>query len=219
MKKVYALFVFFIAISTQIFSQTNNINKLISGKWDIKSIAIADDFMKVAGEGHWISFEPNGKYKLMLDNEGEVGTWSMENETLNFDEGVFDGETKIEKLSDSELVFNISGYTLALTKGTKVNDVDQDFTKLTSGKWSINSVSIEDETMTVDSNINWMKFHSDGFYNIMLDEEEQLGTWSVDENNQIKLDKDLFDGDSSLEIVNDSELKVMISGYTIALTK
>ena len=93
------------------------------------------------------------------------------------------------------------------------------FKNLTSGKWHITSVEIEDEVMNVAQEGHWMVFHSNGLYQIMLDEEEQVGTWHLDEKNEIKFDAENFDGASYIKRLSDNELKFSISGYTLALSK
>ena len=93
------------------------------------------------------------------------------------------------------------------------------YDNLTSGKWQIESVEIENEVMNVSEEGHWMVFLSNGLYQIMLDKEEQVGTWSLDEKNEIKFDTENFDGESYIKKINDNELKFSISGYTLALSK
>lgn len=93
------------------------------------------------------------------------------------------------------------------------------YDNLTSGKWQIESVEIENEIMDVSDEGHWMVFHSNGVYSIMLDKEEEAGTWSLDAKNEIKFDTENFDGESYIKKINEKELKFSISGYTLALSK
>ena len=93
------------------------------------------------------------------------------------------------------------------------------FNNLTSGKWQIESVEIENEIMNVSKEGHWMIFHSDGTYQIMLDKDAQVGTWHLDEKNEIKFDVEDFNGESYIKNLSEKELRFSISGYTLALTK
>ena len=96
---------------------------------------------------------------------------------------------------------------------------NKNLNNLTSGKWHIDSVQVENEFMIVTKEDNWMVFHVDGTYQIMLDKTAQIGTWAVDEKNEMKFDSKSFDGKSHLEEIDYNNLKFSISGYTLALTK
>jgi len=118
MKKVFTLFLFFLCISSIGFSQEKeNFNNLTSGKWQIASVEIENEFINVAEEGHWMVFHSNGLYQIVLDKDEQIGTWSLAKENeIKFDAENFNGESYIKKISDKELRFSISGYHLALTK-------------------------------------------------------------------------------------------------------
>ena len=90
---------------------------------------------------------------------------------------------------------------------------------LTSGKWKIESVEIEDEVMNVKDEGHWMVFYPDGLYQIYLDNEEQVGTWKIDKEKGLKFDDEAIDGKSIIKQLDDKALKFSISGYTLALTK
>ena len=96
---------------------------------------------------------------------------------------------------------------------------ENNFDNLTSGKWHIASVEIENQVMDVDAEDHWMVFYENGLYQIMLDNEEQVGTWEIDQQNEIKFDVEDFNGDSHVNQLSDHELKFSISGYTLALVK
>ena len=93
------------------------------------------------------------------------------------------------------------------------------YDNLTSGKWQIKSVEIGNEVMDVRNEGHWMVFHSNGFYQMMLDNEEQVGTWKLDDKNQLKFDVENFNGESFISELSAEQLKFFISGYTLALTK
>jgi len=119
MKKVLTLFLFFLGSLFLGFSQEKNdqdFDNLTSGKWQIASVEIGNEVMNVANEGHWMMFYDNGLYQLVLDDEEQVGTWKIDKNDIKFDVENFEGNSYLRKLSDSELKFSISGYTLALTK-------------------------------------------------------------------------------------------------------
>lgn len=118
MKKMFFSFIFLLGVSCLGFSQEKeSYDNLTSGKWQIASVAIENEVMDVAEEGHWMVFHANGYYQIMLDQDEQVGTWSLdEKNKLNFDDKNFKGKSYIKKINDKELNFSISGYTLALVK-------------------------------------------------------------------------------------------------------
>jgi len=118
MNKYLLLFVFLLGISHLGFSQEKeNYNNLISGKWQINSVEIENEIINVENEGHWMVFNPNGSYQIMLDKEEQSGTWYLEdNNYIKFDAENFEGESLIKKIDDNQFKFSIAGYTLALTK-------------------------------------------------------------------------------------------------------
>ena len=68
------------------------------------------------------------------------------------------------------------------------NSNQEKFNNLVSGKWQIETVSIDNEVIDVADEGHWMVFHENGLYQILLDNEEQIGTWKLDEENYIKFD-------------------------------
>ena len=93
------------------------------------------------------------------------------------------------------------------------------FENLTSGKWSIESVKIESDFMDVHNQGCWMVFYPNGLYQIMLDKEEQVGTWKLNESNEIKFDFESYEGDSLISQIDEHHLKFSISGYTLELSR
>ena len=93
------------------------------------------------------------------------------------------------------------------------------YDNLTSGKWQIESVEIENDIMNVSDEGHWMVFYANGLYQIMLDQEEKVGTWSIDEKNEINFDSEALANNSNINKLSDRELRFSISGYTLALVK
>jgi len=96
---------------------------------------------------------------------------------------------------------------------------EKNIESLTTGKWNIEVVEVDNEVMNVKNEGHWMVFHPNGSYQIVLDNEEQRGTWNLDKELGINFDNEVKNGTSSIKKINDKELKFSISGYTIALTK
>lgn len=90
---------------------------------------------------------------------------------------------------------------------------------LTAGKWNIEFVEIENEVIDVKNEGNWMVFYTDGLYQILLDDEQQIGTWNLDEQLGIKFNGESSNEKSVIKEIDGSKLKFSIAGYTIALTK
>ena len=90
---------------------------------------------------------------------------------------------------------------------------------LTSGKWKIETVEIENEVIDVANEGHWMIFYPDGFYQLLLDDEEKVGTWKFDENTGLEFDDEVLNGKSSINELSAQTLKFSISDYTIALCK
>lgn len=83
---------------------------------------------------------------------------------------------------------------------------------LTSGKWQIESMEIENETMDLSKENHWMVFSTDGKYEMMLDDKKQVGTWQLIVNkNEIKFDAEKFDGISEIKKLTDKEFLFSIS--------
>lgn len=96
---------------------------------------------------------------------------------------------------------------------------DNNVDNLTNGKWNIEFVEIENEVIDVKNEGHWMVFYNNGLYQILLDNEEQVGTWNLDEQLDMELDGEEANGKSAIKKISDSELQLSVSGYTIALTK
>jgi hypothetical protein len=80
---------------------------------------------------------------------------------------------------------------------------------LTSGKWLVESVKIGEETQNYsEEDASWMVFHSDGKYQVMMNNNEKQGVWKFEELTKVIK----FEGDESLvnglkvELLNDKEL-------------
>lgn len=110
MKKAIALFVFLLGATYLGFSQEkNNVNHLTSGKWHVKSMNFGDEKLELSKGKHWMVFNKNGVYKIMLDNQEQIGTWQLdEAKQIKFDAENFLGNSKIEKLTAKEFLFSIS---------------------------------------------------------------------------------------------------------------
>lgn len=96
---------------------------------------------------------------------------------------------------------------------------DKNIENLTTGKWNIEFVEIENEVINVKDEGHWMVFHPDGMYQIILDNEEQVGTWNINDDLEMNFDDNEANGKSTLKEIKDNKLKFSISGYTIALAK
>ena len=108
---------------------------------------------------------------------------------------------------------------LLLASFASFSQQENSFNNLTSGKWQIQSVEIENEVMSVSNEDSWMVFYENGLYEMYLDEESQVGTWNLNENNVLNFDVENFDGESNIRKLTDHDLKFSISGYTLALSK
>lgn len=99
---------------------------------------------------------------------------------------------------------------------------DKNVNSLISGKWFIQTMEVDNDVMDLTAGNHWMVFHSNGLYQLMLDNEEQVGTWQLDAENELQLD-DNFKGSSIIKKLNDKEFMFSILGkdieYTIALKK
>ncbi len=108
----------------------------------------------------------------------------------------------------------------AIFLATSQETYNQDkFENLTSGKWQIETVTVDNEIMHVADEGHWMVFYENGLYQIILDNEEQVGTWKLNQQNNIQFDFENFEGESNISELSDDELKFSISGYTLALKK
>ncbi len=110
---------------------------------------------------------------------------------------------------------------VATSFSQEINELDF----LTSGKWQVESVQIGDEIQSYSDNNNWMVFHKDGKYQVVMSDEEKNGNWKFEETTKsIK-----FEGDESLinglkiKLLNDKELLFSASEgdivYTMKLRK
>ena len=118
MKKLLLLVAITLTTSFTAFAQqSENLESLTTGKWNIEVVEIENEVIDVKNEGHWMVFYADGFYELLLDDEGQVGTWELDEElTLKFDSETKNEKSSIQKINNKELKFSISGYTLALTK-------------------------------------------------------------------------------------------------------
>lgn len=79
---------------------------------------------------------------------------------------------------------------------------------LTSGKWFVESVQIGEEIENYSEDASWMVFHSDGKYQVVMNNNEKQGVWKFEELTKVIK----FEGDESLanglkvELLNDKEL-------------
>ncbi|PKH51491.1 hypothetical protein CXF68_12705 [Tenacibaculum sp. Bg11-29] len=79
---------------------------------------------------------------------------------------------------------------------------------LTSGKWLVESVQIGEEIQSYSEDASWMVFHSDGKYQVVMNNNEKQGIWKFEELTKVIK----FEGDESLvnglkvELLNDKEL-------------
>ncbi|WP_422091542.1 hypothetical protein [Tenacibaculum ovolyticum] len=79
---------------------------------------------------------------------------------------------------------------------------------LTSGKWLVESVQIGEEIENYSEDASWMVFHSDGKYQVVMNNNEKKGVWKFEELTKVIK----FEGDESLanglkvELLNDKEL-------------
>lgn len=79
---------------------------------------------------------------------------------------------------------------------------------LTSGKWLVESVQIGEEIENYSEDASWMVFHSDGKYQVVMNNNEKQGVWKFEELTKVIK----FEGDESLanglkvELLNDKEL-------------
>jgi len=110
------------------------------------------------------------------------------------------------------LVFLVSSF---ITYAQQTKNVEN----LTSGKWKIETIEVENEVMSIENENHWMVFHADGLYEIYLGNEQQVGTWVYDEEKGLQFNKELIDMNSSINELNNKQLKFSISGYTLALSK
>lgn len=109
------------------------------------------------------------------------------------------------------------------TSYSSYSQQDQNLNSLISGKWFIETMEVENDLMNLSEEGHWIVFHDNGLYQLMLGEEEQVGTWHFDEKNELKLDKENFEGSSIIKKLDDKEFKFSVLGkdiqYTIALKK
>ncbi|MEX6625865.1 hypothetical protein PG913_04845 [Tenacibaculum pacificus] len=86
----------------------------------------------------------------------------------------------------------------------QINELDF----LSSGKWLVTSVQIGEEIERYSDNNNWMIFHTDGKYQIMMNNNQQNGNWKFEEaTNIIQFDDDeSFVNGLKIELLNDKEL-------------
>ena len=111
MNKAFALFVFFLLCSSLGFSQEKSkFNTLISGKWRLERMVFDDEKMELTGENHWMIFNSDGHYQLMLNQNEEKGTWKFSNaeNEIQFDSAHTERVSKIERLTDNEFSISIS---------------------------------------------------------------------------------------------------------------
>lgn len=124
MKKSIALIVFLLGASYLGFSQEkNNLNNLTSGKWYFDSMYVGEQQTALEKkENHWMSFSPDGKYKIVVDSEQKEGTWQIYEDTqeIRFVANDFEGVTQIARLTDKEFFFSMwqgdIAYTMKMTK-------------------------------------------------------------------------------------------------------
>ncbi|WP_299008352.1 lipocalin family protein [uncultured Tenacibaculum sp.] len=123
MKKVIALLVFLLGSTSLCFSQENQeINSLLSGKWKVQSMEIGNEKMEFSDGNNWLEFNTNGKYQVVMNDQGKEGTWKLNEEKneLEFDDESFESNLKIEKLNDKELLVSAvedeTVYTMVLKR-------------------------------------------------------------------------------------------------------
>lgn len=95
---------------------------------------------------------------------------------------------------------------------------------LTSGKWRIESMQVGNEKLELSNENHWMEFHTDGKYQLVLDQQQEEGTWSFSEEaKEIKFDERVFKGKSEIKKLTNREFLFSVSEgdvvYTMTLKK
>ncbi|WGH75791.1 hypothetical protein P8625_01110 [Tenacibaculum tangerinum] len=123
MKKVIVLLAFFIGTISIAFSQTNHeLNALISGKWNVKSMDFGNEKLEFTEGSSWLEFNADGHYFVMIDETQKDGTWRLigEKKELEFDEKSFEKNLKIERITKNELLVSATTekntYTMLLKR-------------------------------------------------------------------------------------------------------
>lgn len=86
----------------------------------------------------------------------------------------------------------------------EINELDF----LTSGKWFVESVQIGEEIQEFSQNDNWMIFHADGKYQVVMRNDKKNGLWKFDESDKvIKLEEEESSATGlKIEILNEKKL-------------
>lgn len=81
----------------------------------------------------------------------------------------------------------------------------KDVSKLTTGKWQIESMEIGNEKLELLGDGHYMIFHNDGVYQIALDNKEQSGNWKLLASREIEFDSENFAGSTHIKKLTDTE--------------
>ncbi|CAM1367112.1 hypothetical protein [Tenacibaculum soleae] len=104
-------------------------------------------------------------------------------------------------------VFSLFLLLLSVTISSFSQQVNElDF--LTSGKWQVESIQIGEELQEFSENNNWMIFHADGKYQVVMNNSEKRGNWKLEEASKVikfEEDENLANG-LKIELLNKKEL-------------
>jgi len=91
----------------------------------------------------------------------------------------------------------------------------KDSNNLTSSKWKIESIQIEHNIIDLAGEDNWMIFNKNGSYEIYLDHNTKTGTWSLDDQKNLKFDLE----DSNVNQLSENKFEFSITNFTLSLTR
>ena len=111
------------------------------------------------------------------------------------------------------LVF-LLGFSI-LSFSQEKNNLDE----LISGRWRVEYMEIDGEKIDLTQEENWMVFHNNGVYQLLLDQKEELGTWDFTEGqDEIKFDAKTFDGISKIKKLSNKEFLFSIAEGDLVCT-
>lgn len=117
-----------------------------------------------------------------------------------------------------------SFFSLLLVSTVGFSQESSEVNQLTLGKWNVESMEIGTEKVQFYGDKNYMEFNEDGKYQVVLNEEQKIGTWKLnDESNELELDEESFKKNLKIKRLNEREMLVSASEgdvvYTMVLKK
>lgn len=117
-----------------------------------------------------------------------------------------------------------SFFSLLLVSTVGFSQESSEVNQLTLGKWNVESMEIGTEKVQFAGDKNYMEFNEDGKYQVVLNEEQKIGTWKLnDESNELELDEESFKKNLKIKRLNEREMLVSASEgdvvYTMVLKK